>query len=157
MAKLPSDAELAKLFAFGKSQKEIAEEYEVTIQAVNLRFHKIGLHRVPYARQASQLIDSIWPERLGREHHGKTAEMIFRAYVRKQLGDKQLSHRQELQAAQFLRVVTEKLVVLTYDLDAPDGWAFIPREDSDLNLVVRYPEGFRPAEGMNYRVLELKP
>jgi hypothetical protein len=155
MAKLPGNAELKKLFILGVPQKEIAEHYGTTIQAVNLRFHNLGLHRTPYARQAGRLINSIWPERRGREHHGRTAELLFRSYLRRRLGDRQLSGRQELQAAAFSKRVTGSGVVLSYDITSADGWMFVPRVDGDGDWVIRRPEEWVAPAGVDYGALLL--
>lgn len=61
MSKLPSDAEMTKLFVLGKlSNAEIAQMYEVTPQAVDKRWRKLGLERRPITNQANDLIARVW-------------------------------------------------------------------------------------------------
>jgi len=48
MTKLPDNPELLKLYRNGFSDKEISEEFGVTVQAVNLRLQAMGIKRAPF-------------------------------------------------------------------------------------------------------------
>jgi hypothetical protein len=143
MTKLPSDAELTKLFALGQlNNREIAERYGVTPQAVNKRFQKLGLERRPFANDANAEIAKVWKVQATQEagsHHAMFPIQALRLWLRIRLGDRELSMRQRRDALNFEKRVREKNVVLAYDPEKEQPFSWEPREPRDDRLVVRYP------------------
>ncbi|MEU1176544.1 hypothetical protein ABZ464_02650 [Streptomyces sp. NPDC005820] len=145
MTKLPSDAEMTKLFVLGQlNNREIAELYGVTPQAVNKRFQKLGLERRPFANDANAEIAKVWKVEATQEagsHHAMFSIQSLRLWLRLRLGDRELSERQRRDAMNFEKRVRDKGVVLAYDpekREKPFSWE--PREPRDDRLVVRYPK-----------------
>ncbi|MFE9455969.1 hypothetical protein [Streptomyces californicus] len=145
MSKLPSDAEMTKLFVLGKlSNTEIAQMYEVTPQAVDKRWRKLGLERRPITNQANDLIARVWKIKTVQgagSHHTLSPIMYLRVWLRMRLGDKGLSARQKRDALSFERRIRRDNVVLAYDPGTEKGWSWEPREPKDDRLVIRWPEG----------------
>jgi hypothetical protein len=143
MSKLPSDAELTKLFVLGQmNNREIADTYGVTPQAVNKRFQKLGLERRPFSNDASAEIAKVWRVHATQEagsHHAMFPIQSLRLWLRLRLGDRELSNRQRRDALNFEKRVREKNVVLAYDPDKEKPWSWEARQSRDDRLVVRYP------------------
>ncbi|MEU3825216.1 hypothetical protein AB0F36_07805 [Streptomyces sp. NPDC029080] len=146
MAKLPSDAELTKMFVLNQlTDQEIADKYDVTRQAVQSRWRKLGLERRPVVNQANSLIGNIW--KIRSDHHTLSPIMYLRVWIRLNLGDKTLSTRQTRDAMNFERRVRTNRVVLAYDPESDQGWSWESRTPRDDLLVVRLPDsGERPSE-----------
>ncbi|WP_333745391.1 hypothetical protein [Streptomyces sp. IBSBF 2950] len=144
MTKLPSDAEMTRLFVLGQlNNREIAEMYEVTPQAVNKRFQKLGLERRPFANDANAEIAKVWKVEATQEagsHHAMFPIQSLRLWLRLRLGDRELSDRQRRDAMNFEKRVREKNVVLAYDQTKDKPFSWEPRTPRDDRLVVRYPE-----------------
>ncbi|MFE9999817.1 hypothetical protein [Streptomyces avermitilis] len=143
MTKLPSDAEMIKLFVLGQlNNREIAEMYDVTPQAVNKRFQKLGLERRPYSNDANAEIAKVWKVLATQgndSHHSIYSVQTLRLWLRLRLGDRELSDRQRRDAMNFEKRVREQNVVLAYDPERDKPFSWEPREPRDDRLVVRYP------------------
>ncbi|MEV0470731.1 hypothetical protein [Streptomyces prunicolor] len=144
MTKLPENPELMKLYRNGLSDKEIAERFDVTVQAVNLRFSALGIKRAPFRTSAKEILEAAWPSTETRRTefvHLNRARDLY-AYLRRQLGDKTLTPNQLNAAARFERMIREGEVVLDLQPDSDEGpWALVPRLPSDGRMVIRWPEG----------------
>ncbi|MFC9231343.1 hypothetical protein ACFTZI_20660 [Streptomyces decoyicus] len=144
MSKLPSDAEMTKLFALGQlNNREIAEKYGVTPQAVNKRYAKLGLERRPHANDANAEIAKVWKVQATREvgsHHAMFPVQALRLWLRLRLGDRELSQRQRRDALNFEKRVRDKNCVLAYDPEEGQPFTWEAREPRDDLLVVRYPK-----------------
>ncbi|MER6912250.1 hypothetical protein ABT354_11300 [Streptomyces sp. NPDC000594] len=142
MAKLPSDAELVKLFHLGADDKALAEEYGVTVQAVNKRFVNLGLRKKPAALRANELVRSIWDVKTSREgpsHHNAYTVKALKVYLRSRLGDTGLSQTQQREAEWLIGRLVRDNTVVTYDPE--NGWQYAPREPADGRMIVRWPAG----------------
>jgi hypothetical protein len=144
MTKLPSDAEMTKLFVLGQlNNREIADKYDVTPQAVNKRFQKLGLERRPYSNDANAEIAKVWrvvATQGADSHHAIFSIQTLRLWLRLRLGDRELSDRQRRDALNFEKRVRERNVVLAYDPEKEKPFFWVPREARDDRLVVRYPK-----------------
>lgn len=158
MTKLPENPELLKLYRNGWSDKEIAEEFDATVQAVNLRLQALGIKRAPFRSMATQILEAAWPAEETRRsefHHLNRAKDLY-TFLRRQLGDKGLTANQLRGAARFERMIRTGDVVLDLQPDAPDGpWVLVPRVPSDGHMVIRWPEGRELPTGELREALDL--
>ncbi|MFF1908634.1 hypothetical protein [Kitasatospora sp. NPDC058218] len=140
MAQLPSDAEMSKLFALGVSDRDIADKYGVTTQAVSWRWKKLGLQRNAIIDEVSELVGSVWSvvSHPGAGSHHKTSKaQSLRYYLRVRLGDKELSDRNLATAASFEKTMRRRGHVLDYSRE--DGFFFVPRTPDDEDFIIRWP------------------
>lgn len=162
MAKLPSDAEMSRLFVLGRTNKEIAEEYDVTPQAVDFRLRKLGLYRQPEVAEANRLIGLAWTlkqQRGAGSHQVMSALQYLRLWLRLQLGDPNLSQRQRENAVNFEARVRRDNVVLDYQPETVKGFFYVARKPEDDGLVIRWPED-RPkpsSKDLDYFRLPITP
>src|SRR5690606_26025691 len=97
-----TDALLVKLYHLGKSDAEIAEEYEITVQAVNKRLNKMGLtRRTKPNRQVNEWLAYRWDIKASKvggpdSHHQRYSAKRLKVWLRMRLGDDTLSDRQRL-------------------------------------------------------------
>jgi hypothetical protein len=158
MTKLPDNPELLKLYRNGSSNREIAEEYGVTVQAVDWRLSRLGIKRAPFRSAATQIIEAAWP---GKETNrteyirlGRVRDLY--TFLRRQLGDDGLSAGQLKGADRFERLIRDTGCVLDFQPDAPDGpWVLLPRQPSDGRMVIRWPEGRELPTGKLREALDL--
>lgn len=157
MTKLPSDSVMIKNFHLGVTDKELAEQYEVTIQAVSKRMVKLGLRRKPIAERVSAGINARWgrieTHRYGKSHHKAWPGKMLRAYLRSRLGDEQLRRYQVEEASAWVGSMADR--VLGYNPDVPEGWYYRPREPRDGRLVVDWPTEIPFPDEEFRRALEL--
>jgi hypothetical protein len=144
MTKLPDNPELLKLYRNGFSDKEIAVQFDVTVQAVNLRLQQMGIKRAPFRAVAKEILEAAWPStetRRGEFIHLNRARDLY-AFLRRQLGDPALTRNQRTAAERFDRLIRSQDVVMDLQPDAPGGpWVLLPRKPSDGRMVIRWPEG----------------
>ncbi|MFM9367576.1 hypothetical protein [Streptomyces sp. Da 82-17] len=143
MAKLPTDGVLRKLFQLGQTDAEIADEYGVTVAAVNKRMVLMGLRRKPIATRVTEEINRAWDvksEAGAASHHNKRPIQGLKYYLRQQLGDK-LSPTQEKHMNQLLKRLERENAILDYDRDSVDGYVFRERRPEDGRRVMRWPDG----------------
>ncbi|MER6380785.1 hypothetical protein ABT274_12485 [Streptomyces sp. NPDC001127] len=141
MTKLPSDAELAKMFHLGVSDAALAEQYGVTVQAVNKRFVNMGLRKKPIAVRVNELVKSIWDvktSRSGPSHHNAYVLKNLKVYMRVQLGDT-VGTTQQREADWLIGRLSRDNTVIDYDPMTEDGWLYVPRESADGRLIIRWP------------------
>ncbi|MFB7440621.1 hypothetical protein ACFC01_20050 [Streptomyces mirabilis] len=67
MTKLPDNPELLKLYRNGFSDKEIAVQFDVTVQAVNMRLQQMGIKRAPFRTMAKEILEAAWRLRQKRD------------------------------------------------------------------------------------------
>lgn len=134
----PDDLELRKLALAGASQAELAERYGVTQQAISKRLVALGIVRrgtaTPVLRSMPWDLAGHPDKRRilnGRPFNG------LRYFVAKRLGD-ELSERAEADRQTFIRKVNNGLVLT---LDEAKGFVYVPRTETDGDLVIRWPEG----------------
>ncbi|MGW5773096.1 hypothetical protein ACWEVY_28585 [Streptomyces longwoodensis] len=158
MTKLPENPELLKLYRNGASDKEIAEQFGATVQAVNLRLAALGIRRAPFRTQAKEILEAAWPSAETRRTefvHLNRARDLY-AFLRRQLGDSGLSATQLKAAERFERMIRENDSVLDLQPDNPEGpWVLVPRRPSDGRLVIRWPEGRQLPTGDQLKALSL--
>ncbi|MGW1867935.1 hypothetical protein ACWCPS_20490 [Streptomyces mauvecolor] len=160
MTKLPSDAELAKLFHLGVTDADIAEQYGATVQAVNKRLVRMELRKKPIAVRVNELVKSIWPDiktsRSGPSHHNAYILKNLKVYMRVQLGDT-VSETQRREADWLIGRLVRDGVVIDYDPASDEGWAYVRRESTDGRRIVRWPAGKELPEGDLQNAMELPP
>lgn len=158
MAKLPKNPELLKLYRNGFSDKEIADMFDVTVQAVNLRLSALGVQRAPFRNSAIKILETAWPSEETRRTeftHLNRARDLF-SFLRWRLGDAGLTKRQLADAARFERIIRNGNVVMDLQPDAKGGpWVLLPREPSDGRMVIRWPEGRELPTGELRKALDL--
>lgn len=159
MTKLPGNTEVIKLYRSGLSDKEIAEAYDVTIQAVNKRLVALGIQRHPAKHAATAIINAAWPaEEYGRNKYTSLSrgQRLF-AFLRKRLGDEALGPRQDRMAINFEREARERGAVLHLDPGSDQPWVWLPRDSGDGDMVIRWPLGREKPTGKLREALDLPP
>ncbi|MFG2228017.1 hypothetical protein [Streptomyces sp. NPDC048644] len=156
MTKLPSDAELTKLFHLGVSDIDLADEYGVSVQAVNKRMVRMGLRKKPIALRVNELVKSIWDvktSRSGPSHHNAYVLKNLKIYMRGRLGDR-VSETQRRDADWLIGRLIRDNTVIDY-AGAEGGWRYVPRDPSDGRRVLRWPAGKPLPEADLQRAMEL--
>jgi hypothetical protein len=155
-----TDALMVKHFHTGQTDKQIAEQYNISVAAVSKRRMKLGLIRKPVSRQVNEALAErwkIWAPKTGTGHHNAYSAKALKVWLRLRLGDDSLSEKQRDLAAQWERLLRERNEVLCYDPDTPEGWYYRPRTVDDERRVIDWPEELPyPSEGFK-RALELPP
>jgi hypothetical protein len=134
---LPDNAKLLMMEAAGMTHAQIAETYKVSRQAVTKRFNAMG----EYSQASNREVTAVIPWDL-RNHPGKhrlkdsEEYQGLRAFLRERMG-LPVSPRSRLALKWFMNHV-ESGEVLT--LDAERGVRYVPREERDGSLVIRWPE-----------------
>ncbi|MET9816887.1 hypothetical protein [Streptomyces sp. NPDC006355] len=152
-----SDALLIKLFHLDWSDKKIAHEFHITVQAVSKRRTKLGLLRRPVSKKVNEWLRHRWPDMVSTKgsdsHHNDHSAQRLREFLRLQLGDKTLSDRQVTLVQAWTEERRKKDDVLCYDPD--QGWSYRPREKRDGNLVIDWPRGLNFPDQRFREALEL--
>jgi len=152
---LPDHLELAKLTAAGMTQEEIAARYGVSQSAVSAKLTRNNR----YAKGAQSPVSSALPWNIANhpEKRRITNQAAFRGLrylVRQRMGDT-LTERAFKDLRNFLDHVREGEVLAL----GVDGFEYVPRRETDGELVIRWPEGVprdrvkeaylrRPTEGL---------
>jgi hypothetical protein len=153
---LPSDAELLKLFLLGREDWELAQEYDVTIAAVNKRRIALNMRKKPIAHAVNELIPwEVKTARRGPSHHSNSRFQGLKVYLRKRLGDQGLSARQAADADRFERRVRRDGVVLDYDPGSDQGFHFRRRRAEDGRRVLAWPPDVELPSGAELQALDL--
>jgi hypothetical protein len=142
MTKLPDNATLLRFYREGLADAEIAKAYGCTVQAVNLRWAKLGIERRPWSNAATAIIEAAWPTaeyRRARFTQLNRARDLW-AFMRWRLGDPTLSARQLHDAQRFITYVREHDVVLGLDVELSSPWVWLPRQEEDGRLILRWPK-----------------
>ncbi|MFJ9900265.1 ImmA/IrrE family metallo-endopeptidase [Streptomyces sp. NPDC091280] len=159
MTKLPDNPVLLKHYRDGMSDKEIAEVYGVSFQAVNKRLKELGIWRAPFKVQAQEILEHVWPasETNRTEYMAINRARDFFYFLRRGLGEKTTTRTLVRGSERFDRLIRESGCVLDLRPGEAEGpWVLIPRLESDGNCVIRWPEGRAPFEDEKYRAaLEL--
>lgn len=140
-SKLPSDDVLMDLYHEGLSDREIAELYHCTYQAVNKRFHKMGVARLsPENTRVNALIRHRWGNiyysQGSDSHHAADPSKALRVWLRRRLGDKTLTPNQVHMAERWERTLRERNEVLCY---GSEGWFYRPRRTRDGRRAIDWP------------------
>ncbi|MER6382080.1 hypothetical protein ACWDBD_38955 [Streptomyces sp. NPDC001118] len=162
MAKLPDDETLKRhYYVDGLSDKEIAAIYDCSVQAVNQRFGKMNppIQRKPWMNTATAILDAAFPttEHFKRSEytHMHRARSLF-AFMRWRLGDPTLTARQIGDAQRFARYARDNGVILDFDPGRQENpWEWLPREDADGNLLLRWPAGLEMPKGPHLKAITL--
>lgn len=159
MTKLPDNDKLMRYYREGISDKQIAETYDVTVQAVNNRYKKMGIEKKPWSNTATAIVDAAWPAaELGRSRftHLNRARELY-SFIRWRLGDDTLTERQLSRVRHFAQYSQENEVVLTLDPESETPWIWVPRTADDGRLVMRWPEGRELPVGPHLEAISLPP
>jgi hypothetical protein len=158
---LPDDPVLVRLFHKGVSDKQIADEYHVSVQAVNKRLTRLGLRRKPVSRQVSEYLSVRWKvhtvPRGGTSHHNLYSARRLREWLRLRLGDDQLSDEQKHRAQVWEERLRREGLVLCYDPEREDGWYYRPRTPADGRLAIDWPEDLPFPDERFRKALEIPP
>jgi hypothetical protein len=155
---LPPDHELAKLYHRDVSDREIAERYGVTVQAVNKRLSAMGLFRKPISKQVNEALAArwtIWAPKDGTGHHNRYSAKALKVWLRRQLGDDTLSKAQLDMADRWERRLRRDNLVLCYDPNTESAWYYRPRTPQDGKLVIDWPKHIPFPNERFKRALEL--
>jgi len=153
-----TDALLEKYFHLGWSNRRIAEEYGISVQAVSKRLTGMGLYRKPISRQVNEWLAIRWDIRAPKEgygHHNSHAAQSLRYWLCMRLGDNDLSERQKRKAHKWVLGLQERNEVLCYDPDTPKGWYYRPRTAQDGQRVIDWPPGMPYPSEKFKRALDL--
>lgn len=159
MTKLPDNDTLRRFFREGLSDKEIAQAYGCSIQAVNLRFTKIGIERKPFANMAVAILEAAWPRnefdrtKFGRFNRARDLAV----FIRSRLGDPTLTGKQQVRVERFTAHLERNGLILALDWSQENPWVFMPREPSDGRLVIRWPEERELPKGAHLEAISLPP
>ncbi|TKA11792.1 hypothetical protein [Actinacidiphila oryziradicis] len=159
MTSLPGNIELLRLYRSGRSDKEIAAEFGVTVQAVNWRLGQLGIQRHPHKQAATAIIEAVWPaDKYRRNLYTSLSrgQRLF-TFLRRRLDDPMLGPRQFRMAFGFEREVRERGVVLHLEPGAAEPWIWLPRDSGDDQMVIRWPEGRVKPTGKLLEPLDLPP
>ncbi|KQX43529.1 hypothetical protein ASD97_26000 [Streptomyces sp. Root63] len=155
-----TDALLVKSFHRGLTDKAIAEEFGISVQAVSKRRMKLGLVRKPISRKVNEGLAarwSIWAPKEGTGHHNAYSAKALKVWLRMRLGDATLSAEQKNLALQWEGRLRDRETVLCYDPNRSEGWYYRPRTERDGRLVIDWPGDLPfPSEEFK-RALELPP
>ncbi|MGW6597899.1 hypothetical protein [Streptomyces sp. NPDC055036] len=146
---LPDNLELLKLEAAGLSRAEIAKKFKVTHQAVSYRLGKIGEHkRISGVSKAISLLPWDLSQRDNKKKlAGQASFAGLRTLLRARLGEDVSDRAREDLRAFLNHVSTGKVLTLDDRL----GFIYIPREEFDGNMVIRWPKRApRTAENLRY-------
>ncbi|MET9901878.1 hypothetical protein [Streptomyces sp. NPDC006446] len=136
-AKLPeNDTILQEMLIAGFKEVEIAKFYGVGVSTVSMRLAKMGIRRIGPKSPVSAAIPwdiTSHPEK--RRFINQTCFRGLRCFVRKQMGEK-LSERSEHDLKVFLNRIRGGNVLALVE----GGFAYVPRQESDGSLVIRWPE-----------------
>jgi hypothetical protein len=153
-----TDAILVKLFHLGKTDREIADQYGVTVQAVSKRRVKLDLIRKPVSRQVNEWLATRWqvfsPQE-GTGHHNRYSAKALRVWLRRRLGDDTLSAKQIDMADRWERRLRREGTVLCYDPTTEEGWYYRFRTKADNRLVIDWPRDLPFPDERFRRALEL--
>lgn len=159
MTKLPDNDTLRRYFREGLSDREIAQAYGCSAQAVNLRFTKLGIERKPFANVAAAILEAAWPrnefDRSKFSRFNRVRDLS--TFIRGRLGDPSLTDRQLQRTDRFVAHLERNGLILTLDWSQENPWVFMPREPSDGRLVVRWPEGREMPKGAHLEAISLPP
>jgi hypothetical protein len=156
-SKLPSDDVLMDYYHEGLTDREIATLHHCTVQAVNKRFHKMGVTRLsPENTRVNALIRHRWPgiyySQESDSHHAADASKALRVWLRRRLGDKTLTKNQVGMADRWERGIRERNEVLCY---GPEGWSYRPRKKKDGQRVIDWPESMHYSDKALVELLDL--
>jgi len=159
MTKLPDNDTLRRYFREGLSDKEIAQAFGCSVQAVNMRFAAMGIERKPYSNTAAAILEVAWP----RDEFDRSKFTRFNrardlaTFIRWRLGDPDLTPRQHERVEKFTRHLEKEGLVLAIDWDRDNPWVYVPREPQDGRLVVRWPTGREMPRGPHLEAITLPP
>lgn len=151
-----TDPILVKLFHMGQTDKQIAETYGISVQAVSARRTRLGLVRKRFSRQVNEGLATRWTIHTtqGRgSHHNHHAIKCLRVWLRFRLGDQDLSEVQIQQAEGWVAELWQQNKVLCYDPE--QGWYYRPRKPRDGRLLVDWPKSIPFPDERFKRALEL--
>lgn len=156
-SKLPSDDVLMDYYHEGMTDREIADLHHCTVQAVNKRFHKMGVTRLsPENTRANALIRHRWPDiyysQDSDSHHAADASKALRVWLRRRLGDKTLTAKQVGMADRWERGLRERNEVLYY---SSEGWFYRARRPKDGQRVIDWPANMSYSDKELVNLLDL--
>ena len=154
-----TDATLIKLVHLGWTDKQIAEKYGITPQAVNKRLHRLGLkRRSTPLNQMHEILGYRWKIKTTPyrgTHHSRYSAKRLKLWLRCRLGDDSLSEHQIKEAKQWERRIRNNNEVLCYDPESEDGWYYRPRTEEDGRLVIDWPKDLPFPDDRSRKALEL--
>ncbi|MFG3176598.1 hypothetical protein ACGFZC_16255 [[Kitasatospora] papulosa] len=157
MTKLPDNEALRRYFRQGLSDKEIAEAFGCTVQAVNARYAEMNMQRMPYSNTATAILEAAWPrtefDRSKFSRFNRAKDLA--TFIRWRLGDPALTPRQLERAERFTAHLERHGFVLALDWARDNPWVYVPREPTDGRLVIRWPEGRELPRGPHLEAISL--
>ncbi|MFD5308301.1 hypothetical protein [Streptomyces ardesiacus] len=137
-----TDAELISRFHAGEKDREIAEDYGITPQAVEKRRRKLGLKRNRVYDTVNEGLRTRWDIKSATNsggHMRKYAIATLKEWMRLRMGDKELSAESIHRAKAWAKERSIKEDVLYYDPDAPEPWLYRDRRPEDGRLAIDWP------------------
>lgn len=138
---LPDDSLLLRERDFeGLTLEEIAARHNVTKAAVSKAFTKMGR---PFGGNAAMDFREIIPWSITRAHQSLDASVRLRSHIKVRSGLEVPESAQRRLENWWQRMRDEK-TVLTYSQNEASPWHYVPREVSDGDMIVRWPEDMPP-------------
>lgn len=130
--------EIHKLLSAGWDQERIGERFGVDQSAVSHRLGRMGIRlKGPQSKTTAALPWNLADHPDKRRLVNQAPFRGLRYFLRKRDGQ-ELTERAEKDLKAFLNRIQEGQVLALLD---GAGFAYVPREDGDGDLVVRWPEG----------------
>ena len=123
---LPDPEIIRKMLERGKTQREIADEFGVTKQAVSFHVRRRNLTPAP------PRYDAYIPWRIKFDHQNSHKYHMLQAHARRQMG-LELAPSVERQLDSFLRKLDRLNAVVDYTDE--DGFYFTPRRPEDDGII----------------------
>ncbi|MEU0952808.1 hypothetical protein ABZ353_10765 [Streptomyces niveus] len=153
-----TDALLVKKFHLGQSDREIAEEFGITVQAVSARRMRLGLDRRPIVKRVNTNLAARWQIKAtqgANSHHNSHPIKMLKIYLRDRLGDDDVHQVQRDEVALWIAGLQERDEVLCYDPESKSGWFYRPRTPQDGQRIIDWPADL-PFEDQGFkRALDL--
>lgn len=136
--KVPNKQQLEKYLKMGLTQQQIADRWErdsgvrVTRSAIANAIQRNGLKS---NRPRDRYMNMI-PWTLAPEHRNHADARLLRFEARRRQG-KPLNDREMTWLQSWLEELQDKNAVIMYDPRWPEGFAWVPREDTDDDIIRR--------------------
>ncbi|MER8116261.1 hypothetical protein [Streptomyces sp. NPDC094031] len=141
--KVQDETEVERWIDEGKTYAWIVEQYKQKYKIeTSIPMWSAWRRRKQKKRRVTRDTDLI-PWKVAPEHTLAYPLVMLRAEARKRAGE-ELVGRAGSKLESWKKMLEETGQVVYYDRDTEDGFFYVPREDSDADLIRRPTEGLRP-------------
>lgn len=132
---VPSKTEMREYLRRGLTQKQIAEIAGCSRSAISMAIERYELKS---ARPRARYMDLL-PWKVSNEHRMRAQARLLRLESRRRQG-KAIGERDRVWLNNWLTWLDDQNAVVMYDPDTKPGFFYVPREESDDDIVRRPPE-----------------